>query len=128
MPDSCDYPGVATAVLLVDDDASFRELAGRLLVSMGFTVVGESATVAEAVAAAIALRPDAALVDIGLPDGDGFALASALAALPYPPRVVLTSSDPDVATPSRVREVGAAGFVDKQDLPHPSLKDLLVGE
>ena len=63
------------SVLVVDDDASFRHLATRTLRSWGFAVVGEAGTFAEAVDRATELRPDAALVDIGLPDGDGFELA-----------------------------------------------------
>lgn len=118
---------MATAVLIVDDDALFRGLARRMLTDMGLTVVGEAATVATAAAAAEELRPDAALVDIGLPDGDGFVLASMLTALPSPPRVVLTSSDPGVATAEGIRASGAVGFVAKDDLPHDSLRDLLFG-
>ena len=62
-------------MLVVDDDACFRGLAGRTLSSWGHAVVGEAGSVEEAFAAAPKLRPDTALVDIGLPDGDGFMLA-----------------------------------------------------
>ena len=66
------------SVLVVDDDAAFRALAARTLRSWGYVVVGEAATFAEALERPTALRPDAVLVDIGLPDGDGFALAQRL--------------------------------------------------
>jgi DNA-binding NarL/FixJ family response regulator len=112
-------------VLVVDDDPVFRGLARRILTAGGLSVVGEAASVQAAIEAAERLRPDAALVDVGLPDGDGIALAERLAALPWRPRVVLTSSDPDAATPDDVRRVGAAGFVAKDELPNAPLTELL---
>jgi DNA-binding NarL/FixJ family response regulator len=118
---------VATSVLVVDDDPTFRGLAVRMLVRLGFAVVGEAGTVAAATSAAAALRPEAALVDVGLPDGDGIALAGILAALPWRPRVVLTSTDRDATTPEGARSVGAAGFIAKGDLPNGALVRLLNG-
>jgi DNA-binding NarL/FixJ family response regulator len=116
-----------TSVLVVDDDPAFRGLVVRMLARMGFAVVGEVGTVAEAESAAAALRPDAALVDVGLPDGNGLALARTLAALPWGPRVVLTSTDRDATTCEGARSIGAAGFIPKDDLPDGSL-DLLLGD
>jgi DNA-binding NarL/FixJ family response regulator len=75
---------------------------------------------------AASLRPDAALVDIGLPDGDGVTLSRQLAALPWRPRVLLTSSDRDAASPENARDAGAVGFVAKDDLPDASLAQLLA--
>jgi DNA-binding NarL/FixJ family response regulator len=117
-----------TTVLVVDDDPAFRGLAARMLAGAGFTVVGQAATVAEARRAAAELRPDAALVDVGLPDGDGIALARALAALPWRPRVVVTSSDRDATTSADVRAADAVWFIPKDDLPDGSLSRLLRGE
>lgn len=116
---------MAISVLVVDDDPAFRGLAVRMLARMGFVVAGEAGTVAEATAMAADLRPDAALVDVGLPDGDGVALARTLAALPWRPRVVLTSTDRDATTCERARSAGAVGFVPKDDLPDDSLPRLL---
>jgi DNA-binding NarL/FixJ family response regulator len=117
---------VPASVLLVDDDPSFRRLARRILTADGFAVMAEAGTVAAALDAADAFRPDAALVDVRLPDGDGITLARALSALPWHPRVVLTSSDPDAASPEDVRRSGASGFVPKADLPNAQLKALLT--
>jgi DNA-binding NarL/FixJ family response regulator len=114
------------AVLVVDDDPVFRDLARRIITACGLIVVGEACTVAAAIRAADTLRPDAALVDVGLPDGDGIALAERLAALPWRPRVLLTSSDPDAATPEDVARVGARGFVAKDELPNVPLVELLA--
>src|SRR4051812_22939814 len=97
-----------TSVIVVDDDPAFRGLVVRMLARMGFEVVGQAGTVAEAERAAAELRPDAALVDVGLPDGNGLVLARTLAALPWRPRVVLTSTDPDATTCECARSIGAA--------------------
>jgi DNA-binding NarL/FixJ family response regulator len=113
------------SVLIVDDDPVFRGLARRMLVAAGLVVVAEAPTVADALAVAGELRPDAALVDVGLPDGDGVALARELSALPWGPRVVLTSSDADAATPDDVRSSGAGAFVPKDALPNAPLASLL---
>jgi DNA-binding NarL/FixJ family response regulator len=115
-----------TTVLLVDDDRDFRALARRMLTAAGLRVVAEADTVAAARDAALALRPDAALVDVGLPDGDGVTLARVLTGLPWRPRVLLTSSDPDAATPDDVRRSGARGFVPKSELPNTPLQQLLT--
>jgi DNA-binding NarL/FixJ family response regulator len=65
-------------------------------------------------------------VDVGLPDGDGVTLARALTELPWRPRVLLTSSDPDAATANDVRRSGAHGFVPKSELPDAPLEQLLA--
>jgi DNA-binding NarL/FixJ family response regulator len=113
-------------ILVVDDDPVFRSLARRTLLAEGLRVVGEADSVATAIAAANQLRPDAVLVDIGLPDGDGVSLARVLTALPWRPRVVLTSSDPDAASDDDVRASGAGAFVPKDELPSAPLVHLLA--
>jgi DNA-binding NarL/FixJ family response regulator len=115
------------SVLVVDDDASFRALAARTLRSWGYAVVGEAGTCAEAVERADELRPDAVLVDIGLPDGDGFELAQRFAGLSWQPRVVLISSDSDAANEAVAHRMGAAGFVPKDELLGPLLRRLIGG-
>jgi DNA-binding NarL/FixJ family response regulator len=115
------------SVLVVDDDPAFRDLAQRLLSAFGLAVAGEAATAAAAIAAAGSLKPAAALVDIGLPDGDGITLARELTALPWRPRVLLTSSDAEAATAADVRSSGAEAFVPKDQLPNAELGRLLGG-
>ena len=119
---------MAASVLVVDDDPAFRGLARRMLTATGLGVVGEAGTVAAATAAALDLRPDAVLVDIGLPDGDGIALARELAGLPWRPRIVLTSTDADAASPDDVLRSGADTFVPKAELPTAPLRNLLAKE
>jgi DNA-binding NarL/FixJ family response regulator len=115
------------SVLVVDDDVEFRELAARMLGAMGLEVVGEAGSCAEAQAAAEELRPDAALVDVGLPDGDGLQLAERLAALEWRPRIVLTSSDPDATNTADAQDLGAVGFLAKEDLLDGTLRNMLTG-
>jgi CheY-like chemotaxis protein len=83
----------------------------------------------EALAVARELRPQAVLVDVGLPDRDGIELAQELAGLPWRPRIVLISSDSDTAL--RVPD-GSTGerfaFVPKAQLPNAPLLDLLMGK
>ena len=114
------------AGVLLDDDADFRGLAARIIAAGGQVVVGEADTVASAMSVALKLRPGAALVDVGLPDGDGIALARELAALPWRPRVVLTSADPGAASPEDVRRSGAGAFIPKDELPNSPLTRLLA--
>jgi DNA-binding NarL/FixJ family response regulator len=117
---------VTGSVLLIDDDPAFRRLARQTLSGSGLTVVGEAATAAAGISAARSLEPEIMLVDVGLPDGDGISLARELSALPWGPRVVLTSVDPDAASPEEVRKSGAIGFVPKQDLPGSGLDMLMA--
>ena len=116
------------SVLIVDDDPTFRGLARQMLMAAGLIVVGEAENVAQGLSMAEELRPDAALVDVGLPDGDGFALARQLTALPSPPRVVLTSVEADIASDGSVHSAGAEAFVQKADLPNAPLARLLGGD
>jgi DNA-binding NarL/FixJ family response regulator len=114
------------SVLVVDDDAAFRELARRLLTEAGLTVVGEADSASAAIMVAKATEAEAALVDVDLPDRDGITLARELTALPWRPRVVLTSVDAEAATPDDVQRSGARAFVHKADLPNGSIHRLLA--
>jgi DNA-binding NarL/FixJ family response regulator len=116
---------VYRSVLVVDDDAIFRRLIGGLLSGWGHVVVGEAAGVEEALARAVEVRPDTALVDIGLPDGDGFSLTRQLCAMPWPLRVILISTDADAASVPATERAGASGFLPKDQLSGPALRRLI---
>ena len=118
---------LSLSVLLIDDDPSFRMLARRAISGNGMSVIGEADTGREGAKAARDLQPDVMLVDVGLPDCDGITLAHELSALPWAPRVVLTSVDPDAATPDEVERSGASGFITKHDLLGRGLKLLRHG-
>jgi CheY-like chemotaxis protein len=119
---------MAPSVLVVDDDPVFRDLARRVLAAEGLTVVAEAESVASAIDAAHSVRPDAVLVDVGLPDGDGITLARRLSSLPWRPRIVLTSTDPDAASAEDLRRSGADAFVAKHELPNAPLERLLASD
>jgi len=112
-------------VLVVDDHPGFRVLARRLLEDAGYTVVGEASTGAEAVHQVEQLKPDVVLLDIQLPDLDGFGVATLLNSRPAPPTIVLISSRDIVDYEPRMNECGAIGFIAKADLSRLSLRTLL---
>jgi CheY-like chemotaxis protein len=119
---------VVRSILVVDDDAAVRGLIVRILQSRGHRVVGEAGSVADALVRAEGLRPDVALVDIGLPDGDGFCLTRQLRAQPWGVRVVLFSSDADRTNVAAAERAGAVGFLPKDELSSPALDILLTGD
>ncbi len=116
-----------SSVLVVDDDRAFRGLATLVLTGWGHTVIGEAGTVTDAVRRAVELEPDVALVDVGLPDGDGFALARRLVALPHPVRVVLVSAFADAGQEPAARRAGAVALLPKEQLADGFLRTLLDG-
>jgi DNA-binding NarL/FixJ family response regulator len=118
---------VAGSILVVDDDAAVRGLVVRILQSWGYEVVGEAGTVAEALHRAATLRPETVLVDIGLPDGDGFTLTHELRTRFRVPRVVIFSSDADRANVAAAERAGAIAFLPKDELSGLALQRLLEG-
>jgi CheY-like chemotaxis protein len=114
-------------VLIVDDDAEFRDLASRVLTSWGHVIVGQAGSVAEALVRAVELRPDTALVDIGLPDGDGFTLTELLREMSWPVRVVMVSADADRANARAAARAGAQGFLPKDELSDVPSRQVIEG-
>lgn len=121
----CDDPPVRPTVLIVDDHSAFRESASALLEAEGFAVVGLAADAAEAIAAVERLRPQVVLLDIQLPDLDGFAVAEQLAAAPDPPWVVLISSREAAAYGPRLQRAAVTGFIPKRELSGSALAALV---
>jgi DNA-binding NarL/FixJ family response regulator len=112
-------------VLIVDDHPSFRSAARLLLEHEGFEVVGEAPDGATGIAASNELAPDVVLLDVNLPDIDGFDVASRICVDHSAPKVVLTSSrDPREFGPLVARS-GARGFIPKGDLTGDALHALL---
>jgi DNA-binding NarL/FixJ family response regulator len=112
-------------LLLVDDHAAFRAHARVLLEAAGFVVVGEAANGEEAVAAVTRLTPEIVLLDVVLPDLDGFAVCDRLAESDQFPAVVLTSSRDASAYRRRLRRSPARGFIPKRELTGPALAALV---
>lgn len=112
-------------LLIVDDHDGFRAVARAMLEEDGFDVVGEAVDGGTAVTATTNLRPGVVLLDVHLPDLDGFTVSEHLAALPDPPVVVLISSRPLGELRQRVTDSPVAGFIPKDELSGPSLTALV---
>ena len=98
-----------------------------MLEADGFEVVAESVDGRSGVIAARSLRPDLVLLDIGLPDIEGFEVARTLAADPRPPLVVLTSSREAAAYGPRLGASGTLGFIPKDELSGAAIRAMLAG-
>jgi DNA-binding NarL/FixJ family response regulator len=112
---------MAISVLIVDDHAGYRRFARRLLEAEGFDVIGEAGDGSSTITVAARLRADVVLLDVLLPDVDGFAVARRLADAPAPPAVVLVSSRERADFGRRLADAPVAGFVHKDDLSGPAL-------
>jgi DNA-binding NarL/FixJ family response regulator len=122
----CDDGRVEWTILIVDDHPGFRSAARALLEADGFEVVGEAADGESGLAAAARLRPGLVLLDIQLPDLDGFEVARRLSQAGDPPLVVLVSSRDSSAYRRRLADSPARGFVAKSDLSGAALSALLA--
>jgi DNA-binding NarL/FixJ family response regulator len=118
--------GMPVAVLIVDDNARFRERARERLEADGYEVVAEAADAASALEAARQHRPSVVLLDIGLPDMSGLLLAKQLTREPDPPAVVLTSTRDAADFGDGVTRCGARGFIPKAALSGDAISALLV--
>jgi len=116
---------VRPTVLIVDDHETFRESVSALLEAEGFAVVGEAADGLAGLAEAERLRPDVVLLDIQLPDLDGFAVAERLAAAPDAPAVVFISSRDAAAYGPRLEAAAVRGFIAKRELSGAALAALV---
>jgi DNA-binding NarL/FixJ family response regulator len=113
------------SVLIVDDHPAFRSLARALLESEGFDVIGEAEDGAAALAAVDGLRPAIVLLDVQLPDLDGFEIADRLAVRADAPAVVLVSTRTAAAYGDRLTATPARGFIPKTALSGAALAALV---
>jgi DNA-binding NarL/FixJ family response regulator len=112
-------------VLIVDDHASFRATARQLLEAEGYEVVGEAGDGASALQAVARLRPDIVLLDVQLPDMDGFEITRRLCGNGASPKIVLTSSRDASEFGDLVGGCGSRGFIPKGELSGGRLAELL---
>ena len=119
---------MTTTVLIVDDHRTFRETARLLLESEGFQVVGEAENGESAVEKAASLFPDLVLLDVQLPDIDGFQVARRVTGSERGPAVIMVSSRDHSDYGPLVAASGAWGFVTKAELSGDRLRALLDAE
>ena len=112
-------------VLIVDDHPSFRASARAILEADAFEVIGEAEDGASALEAARRLTPDVILLDVQLPDTDGFTVASALTANGNAPAIVMVSSRDACDYGGLIADSGARGFIAKAELSGTALADLV---
>ena len=103
-------------MLIADDHAGFRLSARRILEVDGYEIVGEAEDGRSAIDAARRLEPDIVLLDVNLPDLDGFEVARQIAQTPGAPAIVLTSSHDREDFGDSLSASRAAGFVPKDEL------------
>lgn len=108
-------------LLIVDDHAGFRDLAGPLLQGVGFELVGAVATGGEALTLLADCRPDVLLLDVQLPDTTGFEVCRAVLRIQPDVRVVLCSIHPASDFGPEVTSCGAKGFLAKSQLSGAAL-------
>ena len=108
-------------VLIVDDHDGFRRSMRRMLEREGYSVVGEAVDGQTAISEALRLRPDIALVDIRLPDIDGFAVAKALRAAASAGSILLISTRQRIDHGERLASSDADGFIEKSELSARSI-------
>jgi DNA-binding NarL/FixJ family response regulator len=114
------------SVLIVDDHPSFRQSARVLLEGEGYRVVGEAEDGTAAMAAVRSLHPDVVLLDVQLPDCDGFEVAGCLSRRGCSAAVIMTSSrDADDFGPL-AEQNGARGFIPKAELSGAAMEALLL--
>lgn len=118
-----DKPRDSHTIVIVDDHDRFRTAARRLLEEAGYVVVGEAADGSSGLAMIERLRPAVALLDVQLPDFDGFEVARRLPV--DATRVVFFSSRDAEQYTGRLERSGAAGFIPKAELSGAALTAVL---
>src|SRR5438046_9147471 len=113
------------SILIVDDHPSFLAAARLLLETEGFVVVGVARDGESAVAETLRLAPDVVLLDIRLPDIDGFEVAARLRAAGAPSTILLTSSRDGSDFGPLIGDSGADGFITKPELSGDTVRALI---
>ena len=117
---------VALSVLIVDDSLQFRAAAAELLAERGLNVLATAADANQALEEVADACPDGILLDINLPGPDGFAAATALAAVCPTARILLTSANFAHVPEELLRASAATAFVSKEDLADADLDALFM--
>ncbi|MEA2535870.1 MAG: hypothetical protein QOF11_104 [Chloroflexota bacterium] len=113
------------SILIVDDHGPFRAQAREMLAAAGFDVVGEAVDGQGALTAVGRHHPALVLLDVQLPDLDGFEVTRRLLAQPQPPVVILVSTREASDYGRRIHGSGALGFITKSRLSGDTLRAVL---
>ena len=113
-------------ILIVDDHPSFLAAARLLLEMEGFVVVGVATDGQSGVAETLRLAPDVVLLDVGLPDVDGFEVAARLRAAGASSAIVFTSSRDGSDFGPLIADSGARGFIAKPELSGDAVRALVA--
>jgi DNA-binding NarL/FixJ family response regulator len=116
---------VTRTILIVDDHPSFRSSARMLLEAEGYEVVGEAEDGVSGLRCARDLKPEVLLLDVHLPDIDGFEVARRLSSNGSSPAIVLVSSRSRGDFAEGVEASGARGFITKSELSGAAMEALL---
>lgn len=102
-------------VLIVDDSSMMRNSISSLVAEAGYEVVATAENGKDALAKALASKPQMALLDVNMPIADGvYALEKLVAIMPDIVAVMMTSdSDPEMV--DKCMDLGAAGYILKED-------------
>jgi len=101
-------------IVVVDDHQILREVLEAACSWFGFSVVGAASTGIDAIETISRVSPDIVILDLLLPDMDGFAVADALRARACKARILAVSSRCDENTVYRIERAGFSGFLDKR--------------
>ncbi len=104
------------AVLIVEDEEELRQMLLDILRKAGYTRLSGAGSCQEARAAFARCRPQAVILDVNLPDGDGFSLFQQLRQTGSVPTLFLSARDAD-ADRLRGLGLGADDYVTKPFLP-----------
>jgi DNA-binding NarL/FixJ family response regulator len=121
-----DNRSMKRSIAIIDDNPGFRASARRMLEDQGYVVDAEAADGSSGVAAVEGSGVEIAIVDIQLPDFDGFEVARRICEDEAPPAVVLTSSRDRADFGSLVDGSPALGFVPKSELSVERVEALIA--
>lgn len=107
-------------ILLVDDEPELRKLVIDILSDDGFSNIMDAGTVQTGLSLAMQEKPDLAILDVMLPDGDGFSLMKKLRTFTNIPIIFLTAKD-EAADKLAGLGLGADDYVVKPFLPQELL-------
>lgn len=107
-------------ILLVDDEPELRKLVNDILSDDGFTNIIEAGTMRNGLSSAMQYKPDLAILDVMLPDGDGFSLMRELRKFTDIPIIFLTAKD-EASEKLAGLGLGADDYVVKPFLPQELL-------